>query len=125
MQNGGSGPVTTRSPVSFPVTCSSPSLAIRNDEELNRLLGSVVISQGGVLPNIHSELLPSYVRFARFSSNSPLTASPIKANPRRAAKAMQVKRCSEPGFVLKKSNFAMSSSSILVPNLNEAIMKME
>ncbi|CAH7672764.1 histone-fold-containing protein [Phakopsora pachyrhizi] len=25
-------------------------LAIRNDEELNRLLGSVVISQGGVLP---------------------------------------------------------------------------
>ncbi|GAA5996210.1 hypothetical protein JCM11641_003667 [Rhodosporidiobolus odoratus] len=33
-------------------------LAIRNDEELNRLLGQVVISQGGVLPNIHSELLP-------------------------------------------------------------------
>jgi len=29
------------------------------DEELNRLLGGVVISQGGVLPNIHSELLPS------------------------------------------------------------------
>ncbi|KAL8279356.1 hypothetical protein RQP46_008168 [Phenoliferia psychrophenolica] len=34
-------------------------LAIRNDEELNRLLGHVVISQGGVLPNIHSELLPA------------------------------------------------------------------
>ncbi|SCV71187.1 BQ2448_2775 [Microbotryum intermedium] len=34
-------------------------LAIRNDEELNRLLGAVVISQGGVLPNIHSELLPT------------------------------------------------------------------
>ncbi|GAA5850775.1 hypothetical protein JCM3766R1_003041 [Sporobolomyces carnicolor] len=34
-------------------------LAIRNDEELNRLLGGVVISQGGVLPNIHTELLPS------------------------------------------------------------------
>ncbi|GAA5861594.1 hypothetical protein JCM8115_006670 [Rhodotorula mucilaginosa] len=34
-------------------------LAIRNDEELNRLLGHVVISQGGVLPNIHSELLPT------------------------------------------------------------------
>ena len=27
-------------------------LAIRNDEELNRLLGSVTIAQGGVLPNI-------------------------------------------------------------------------
>jgi len=33
-------------------------LAIRNDEELNRLLGHVVISQGGVLPQIHAELLP-------------------------------------------------------------------
>lgn len=34
-------------------------LAIRNDEELNKLLGHVVISQGGVLPQIHSELLPA------------------------------------------------------------------
>ena len=33
-------------------------LAIRNDEELNKLLGSVTISQGGVLPNIHQILLP-------------------------------------------------------------------
>ncbi|GAA5970890.1 hypothetical protein JCM11641_004496 [Rhodosporidiobolus odoratus] len=32
-------------------------LAIRNDEELHRLLGDVTISQGGVLPNIHSCLL--------------------------------------------------------------------
>ena len=28
-------------------------LAIRNDEELNKLLGQVTIAQGGVLPNIH------------------------------------------------------------------------
>lgn len=33
-------------------------LAVRNDEELNRLLGGVTISQGGVLPNIHASLLP-------------------------------------------------------------------
>ena len=33
-------------------------LAIRNDEELNRLLGDVTIAQGGVLPNIHAVLLP-------------------------------------------------------------------
>lgn len=33
-------------------------LAIRNDEELNRLLSGVTISQGGVLPNIHAVLLP-------------------------------------------------------------------
>ncbi|CAD6927804.1 unnamed protein product [Tilletia controversa] len=34
-------------------------LAIRNDEELNKLLGSVTISQGGVLPFIQTELLPA------------------------------------------------------------------
>ncbi|XP_009859881.1 histone H2A [Ciona intestinalis] len=33
-------------------------LAIRNDEELNTLLGHVTIAQGGVLPNIQSALLP-------------------------------------------------------------------
>jgi histone H2A len=33
-------------------------LAIRNDEELNKLLGDVTIAQGGVLPNIHAMLLP-------------------------------------------------------------------
>jgi len=34
-------------------------LAIRNDEELHKLLGNVVISQGGVVPHIATELLPS------------------------------------------------------------------
>jgi histone H2A len=33
-------------------------LAVRNDEELNRLLGGVTIASGGVLPNIHAHLLP-------------------------------------------------------------------
>ncbi|MCL4163376.1 UNVERIFIED_CONTAM: hypothetical protein GTU68_051918 [Idotea baltica] len=33
-------------------------LAIRNDEELNKLLGGVTIAQGGVLPNIQAILLP-------------------------------------------------------------------
>ena len=33
-------------------------LAVRNDEELSKLLGSVTIAAGGVLPNIHSVLLP-------------------------------------------------------------------
>ena len=33
-------------------------LAIRNDEELSKLLGMVTIAAGGVLPNIHSVLLP-------------------------------------------------------------------
>merc|ERR1712107_91780 len=33
-------------------------LAIRNDEELSKLLSGVTIAQGGVLPNIQSVLLP-------------------------------------------------------------------
>jgi histone H2A len=36
-------------------------LAVRNDEELSKLMGSVTISQGGVLPNIHQNLLPRKV----------------------------------------------------------------
>ncbi|KAG8959765.1 histone H2A [Tulasnella sp. 419] len=34
-------------------------LAIKNDEELNKLLGDVIISQGGVVPFIQPQLLPS------------------------------------------------------------------
>jgi histone H2A len=33
-------------------------LAVRNDEELNKLLGDVTIASGGVLPNIHAVLMP-------------------------------------------------------------------
>jgi histone H2A len=33
-------------------------LAVRNDEEISKLLGGITISQGGVLPNIHKVLLP-------------------------------------------------------------------
>jgi len=34
-------------------------LAVRNDEELNKLLSDVHITNGGVIPLIHSDLLPS------------------------------------------------------------------
>jgi histone H2A len=33
-------------------------VAIRNDEELNKLLEHVTIANGGVIPNIHNALLP-------------------------------------------------------------------
>ena len=33
-------------------------LAVRNDEELSKLLAGVTIAEGGVLPNIHAALLP-------------------------------------------------------------------
>ena len=46
------------------------TLAIRNDEELNKLLAHVTISQGGVLPNIHAVLLP------KMSSEPSASAKP-------------------------------------------------
>ncbi|KAK7336693.1 hypothetical protein VNO77_17239 [Canavalia gladiata] len=36
-------------------------LAVRNDEELSKLMGSVTIASGGVMPNIHQNLLPKKV----------------------------------------------------------------
>ncbi|KAJ1116583.1 hypothetical protein NDU88_004793 [Pleurodeles waltl] len=33
-------------------------LAVRNDEELNKLFSGVTIAEGGVLPNIQTQLLP-------------------------------------------------------------------
>jgi len=43
-------------------------LAVRNDEEFNKLLGKVTISQGGVLPNIHSVRIPA--KSPKFENNS-------------------------------------------------------
>ena len=34
-------------------------LAVRNDEELNKLMANTTVASGGVLPNINSNLLPS------------------------------------------------------------------
>lgn len=33
-------------------------LAVRNDEELNKLMANTTIASGGVIPNIHQNLLP-------------------------------------------------------------------
>ncbi len=40
-------------------------LAVRNDEELNRLQQGVTITQGGVLPNIQAVLLPKKTHAAK------------------------------------------------------------
>ena len=44
------------------ITPRHVQLAIRNDEELNKLLSGVTIAAGGVLPNIHAILLPKHRR---------------------------------------------------------------
>lgn len=45
-------------------------LAVRNDEELNVLLGGVVIAEGGVLPNIQAQLLPKKTGASREDSSA-------------------------------------------------------
>ena len=44
-------------PISQNPHCCPPQLAVRNDEELNKLLSGVTIASGGVLPNIQQVLL--------------------------------------------------------------------
>jgi histone H2A len=40
------------------IVLSHTHLAVRNDEQLSRMLGMVTIANGGVMPNIHNLLLP-------------------------------------------------------------------
>merc|ERR1712137_320723 len=59
-------------------------LAIRNDEELNKLLGDVTIAAGGVLPNIHAVLLPK----KKASSSAPKKSSKKKKKGKKGRKAL-------------------------------------
>ncbi|KAF6137848.1 hypothetical protein GIB67_040556 [Kingdonia uniflora] len=56
-------------------------LAIRNDEELSKLLSGVTIAHGGVLPNINPILLPKKTDKGTSEPKSPskATKSPKKA----------------------------------------------
>uniref|UniRef100_A0A8D0E8C6 Histone H2A n=1 Tax=Salvator merianae TaxID=96440 RepID=A0A8D0E8C6_SALMN len=56
-------------------------LAVRNDEELSRLLGRVTIAQGGVLPNIPAALLPR----KSASSGAATGAAPRKKGASQAS----------------------------------------
>ncbi|CAD6273207.1 unnamed protein product [Miscanthus lutarioriparius] len=60
-------------------------LAIRNDEELGKLLAGVTIAHGGVLPNIHSVLLPKKAA-ERAEKAASATKSPKKAAAAKSPK---------------------------------------
>uniref|UniRef100_R7W7N7 Histone H2A.1 n=1 Tax=Aegilops tauschii TaxID=37682 RepID=R7W7N7_AEGTA len=63
-------------------------LAIRNDEELGKLLAGVTIAYGGVLPNINPVLLPK--KAAAAATKEPkagTTKSPRKSPAKKAADA--------------------------------------
>lgn len=51
-------------------------LAVRNDEELGKLLQGVTIANGGVLPNINPVLLP---KKSAASESEKVSKSPKKA----------------------------------------------
>ncbi len=56
-------------------------LAVRNDEELNKLLGGVTIASGGVLPNIHAVLLPKKSKSKSDRKSTRLTGGRTCALP--------------------------------------------
>ena len=62
-------------------------LAVRNDEELNKLFGGVTIAQGGVLPNIHSVLIPK--------TSTPKEGKTVVAKPTKAVKTIKGKAVSQ------------------------------
>ncbi|KAJ0004031.1 hypothetical protein NQD34_010245 [Periophthalmus magnuspinnatus] len=59
-------------------------LAIANDEELNQLLKGVTIAAGGVLPNIHPELLAKK-RGAKGKLEAPVSPAPEKKPKKKPA----------------------------------------
>ena len=64
-------------------------LAIRNDDELGKLLGGVTIAHGGVLPNINPVLLPKKTSVKEPKEPTKTAKSPKKAakSPKKAAKS--------------------------------------
>lgn len=51
-------------------------LAVRNDEELGKLLAGVTIAHGGVLPNINPVLLPKKTERSNTVSKEPKSPKP-------------------------------------------------
>jgi hypothetical protein len=83
-------------------------LAIRGDEELNKLLSCVTIASGGVIPNIHSVLLPK--KKEENGEDSSLSMAPLEASlPTLATPPSS----SSSGLPDEKSSSSCSSSSVI------------
>ena len=64
-------------------------LAVRNDEELNKLFQNVTIAQGGVLPNIHSVLLPKNAKKTGEGEEIEVKVAATKTIVKSAAKTVK------------------------------------
>ena len=62
-------------------------LAVRNDEELNKLFGGVTIAQGGVLPNIHSVLIPKSSKKEEGEEKVAKKTTKASKSPKKATKS--------------------------------------
>ncbi len=62
-------------------------LAVRNDEELSKLLGGVTIASGGVLPNVHASLVKKSSKKAAAGEAKPAKVKKAKkSGSKKAAK---------------------------------------
>ncbi|KAL5566040.1 hypothetical protein UlMin_029204 [Ulmus minor] len=69
------------------ITPRHVQLAVRNDEELGRLLQGVTIAHGGVLPNINPVLLPKKSKAAAEAAEGAEAKSPKKSQAKKAPAA--------------------------------------
>ncbi|MCI4376461.1 hypothetical protein PGIGA_G00188810 [Pangasianodon gigas] len=83
-------------------------LAVANDEELNQLLRGVTISNGGVLPRIHPELL-SKKRGGRVKVDSQMTAPEKTDKEVKSSKRSSKKGRGKPG---RKPRLSLAESDI-------------
>lgn len=70
-------------------------MAIKNDEEINKLLAGVTIAQGGVLPNLHPSLLSKRTRERQpgetSSTSFPLSNDSVEEHRQSKKKSMKKK----------------------------------
>ena len=89
------------------VTPRHVTLAVRNDEELNKFLSGVTIASGGVIPNIHSVLLPKKSRAGASSNDENIPPSNGVAKKKKKKKT--------PASSSSSGSAASSSGSAAAP----------
>lgn len=81
------------------------ALAVRNDEELNRLMSRVTFASGGVRPNIHSALLPKKKGQTPDGEAKPVEAKKKKpaSKPKKQASSEKAEKAPETKQPKKKT----------------------